>query len=155
MKYWDQKKLREQLNNKLAPLKVLPESGIFQQGWIKGIREALGMTSRQLSQKVGIDQSRISRLENAEKSGNLKLSSLEKIAKGLNMKFVYGFVSETSLEQMVKEQAKKIVLKRLKNLNNTMRLEKQELSSQEQEKALNDMIEKILIEQPKDFWDEK
>ena len=115
--------------------------------------DVLGLSARQLGKKAGFDQSRISRLENAEKNGNLKVSSLQKIAKGLNMRFVYGFVPEESLEQMVRAQAERIALKRLKTLNITMRLEKQGLSSEEQKKALKDMIEKILVEQPKDFWD--
>ena len=152
MNYWDTKIIREQLDKKLDSLKTFASSGIPKQGWIKTLREALGLSARHLGEKAGMDQSRISRLENAEKNGNLKLSSLQKIAKGLNMRFVYGFVSEDTLEQMVRAQARKIALKRLKRLNNTMRLEKQELSNEEQKKALEDMIEKILIDQPKDFW---
>lgn len=152
MDYWDKKVIREQLDKKLEVLKnfvgFLP-----QQGWIKTIREVLGLSASQLGKKVGIDQSRISRLENAERSGNLKLSSLQKIAKGLNMRFVYGFVPETTLETMVREQARRIALKRLKTLDSTMRLEKQALSEEDKKKALDDMIEKILIDNPKDFWD--
>lgn len=155
MKYWDRKIICEQLDKKLQPLRTLGATGIPPQGWIKSIREALGISSRQLGKKAGIDQSRISRLENAEKNGDLKLSSLQKIAEALNMKFVYGFVPEGALEELLRAQAKKIAFKRLKRLNDTMRLEKQALSSLEQEKALNNMIDKILIEQPKDFWDEK
>ncbi|OGX37966.1 MAG: hypothetical protein A3C36_04400 [Omnitrophica WOR_2 bacterium RIFCSPHIGHO2_02_FULL_52_10] len=154
MRYWDKKVVREQLDKKLDSLKAFASSGVPKQGWIKTVREALGLSARQLGEKAGIDQSRISRLESAEKDGSLKLSSLQKIAKGLNMRFVYGFVSEDTLEEMVRAQAKKIALKRLKRLNNTMRLEKQGLSSEEQKKALEDMIEQILIDQPKDFWDE-
>jgi predicted DNA-binding mobile mystery protein A len=155
MKYWDKRTIRQQLDDRLKSLKNLAETGMPEQGWIKSIREALGMSSRQLGKKAGIDQSRISRLENAEKAGELKLSSLQKIAKGLNMKLVYGFVPEDSLEQLLRTHARKIALKRMKRLNETMRLEKQALSSESQEKALNNMIDKILIEQPKDFWDEK
>ncbi len=155
MRYWDQKKVCEQLDRKLKPLKGLAESGMPEQGWIKNLREALGFSARQLGKKVGLDQSRISRLENAEEDGSLKLSSLQKIAKALNMKFVYGFVPQGSLEQMLKDQARKIALKRLKQLNDTMRLEKQGLAKADQEKALEDMINKILIEQPKDFWNEE
>jgi predicted DNA-binding mobile mystery protein A len=155
MKYWDRKTICEQLDKKLEPLRAVSESGIPPQGWIKSIRGALGISSRQLGKKAGIDQSRVSRLENAEKNGNLKLSSLQKIAKAMNMKLVYGFVSESTLEQVLRDQAKRIILKRMKRLNDTMRLEKQTLSGEEQNKAINNMIDKILIEQPKDFWDEK
>lgn len=153
MNYWDKKVVREQLDKRLTFLRDFASYGIPQQGWIKTIREGLGLSAKQLGKKTGLDQSRISRLENAEKNGNLKLSSLRKIAEGLNMKFIYGFVPEDTLEQMVRAQAKKIALKRFARLNDTMRLEKQELSHEEQEKALEDMIEKILIDQPKNFWD--
>jgi predicted DNA-binding mobile mystery protein A len=153
MRYWDKKVVREQLDKKLDSLKTFSSAGMPKQGWIKTIREALGLSARQLGEKTGIDQSRISRLENAEKDGSLKLSSLQKIAKGLNMRFVYAFVPEESLEQMVRVQAKKIALKKFNQLNNTMRLEKQGLSGEERKKALEDMVEQILIDQPKDFWD--
>lgn len=152
MNYWDKKNVRDQLDEKF---KVLKSFVGFepQQGWIKTIREVLGLTTSQLAKKVGISQPRISRLENSEKMGDLKLSSLQKIAKGLNMHFVYCFVPEATLEDMVREQARRIALKRLKRLDNTMRLEKQGLSEGEKKKALDDMIEKILIDNPKDLWD--
>lgn len=128
-------------------------SGMPKQGWIKTIREALGLTTTQLGQKAGMDQSRVSRLEKAEKTGDLKLSSLQKIAAGLNMKFVYGFVPEGTLEEMVHAQAKRVALKRLEMLDNTMRLENQALSDEDRKKAMGDMIEKILVDNPKDFWE--
>jgi predicted DNA-binding mobile mystery protein A len=152
MNYWDKKLLREQLDKKLEPLKVLAKSGMPENGWIKAIREALGMSTSDLGKKVGIDQSRISRLENSEKDGNIKLSSMQKIAQGLEMEFIYGFVTGGKLEKMVREQAHKIAVERMKRLNHTMRLELQELSNNEKERALKDMIDKILIDKPKDFW---
>ncbi len=155
MNHWDKKVIRDQLDKKLVFLKGLLSSGIPEQGWIKIIREALGLSASQLGKKVGIDQSRISRLENAEKDGNLKLSSLQKIAKSLNMHFVYGFVpiDGDTLEEIVTKQARQLALKRLKRLNNTMNLEQQRLSENEQKKALDDMTQRILIEQPKELWD--
>lgn len=152
MSYWDKKLIREQLDKKLIPLKVLAKSGMSETGWIKTIREALGMSAKDLAKKVGIDQSRISRLENAEKNGNIKLSSLQKIAQGLDMEFVYGFVPKDNLETMVRQQANKIAHEKMKRLSHTMRLELQELSEEEKKSALKDMIDKILIEEPKNFW---
>ncbi len=150
MTYWDRKLIREQLDknlkNRFAALYT-------DKGWIKLIREALGMSTQQLAKRVGIDQSRISRLENAEIDGDLKLSSLKKIADGLNMQFVYGFVPKDSLEDMVREQARKIALKRMGKVNHTMRLEEQELANDEKAKSFDDLVQKILIDNPKDFWD--
>ncbi|WEK33926.1 MAG: mobile mystery protein A [Candidatus Pseudobacter hemicellulosilyticus] len=154
MGYWDKKIVRQQLDDKLQKVKTLPGSLNQDTGWIKVIRESLGMSTRQLAQRVGIDQSRITRLENAEIDGDLKLSSLKKIAEGLNMRFVYAIVVEGSLEEMMLEQAKKIALKRMAQVNQTMKLEKQELSDEQKAKALEDLIQKILVEEPKDFWDQ-
>lgn len=153
MNYWDRKLIREQLDEKLQKAKSLVTLS-NETGWIKLIRNALGMSTKQLGQKVGIDQSRISRLENAEKKNELKLSSLKKIAESLNMKFVYAFIPADSLESMVREQAKKIALERMSKVNHTMRLEEQELSNEQKEKALEDLIQKIMIDEPKDFWDQ-
>jgi predicted DNA-binding mobile mystery protein A len=152
MSYWDKKLTREQVDEKLN--KIRPFAFLtMESGWIKVIREALGMSTKQLGKKVGIDQSRISRLENAEIEGDLKLSSLKKVAEGLNMRLVYFFVPEESLEEMMKNQAKAIAQKRMNNINQTMRLEDQELSEKEKAKALEDLTQRILIDEPKDFWD--
>ena len=153
MIYWDKKVIREQLDKRIAVLRDFDRSVAPQQGWLKAIREALGLSTAQLGKRAGLSQSRVSRLENAEKKGDLKLSSLQKMAKALNMKFVYGFVSEDTLESMVRGQARRIALKRLEKLDNTMRLEKQSLTGDERKRALKDMIEKILIDNPKGFWD--
>jgi len=152
MSYWDKKLIREQLDEKLD--KIRPFAFLtMESGWIKVIREALSMSTKQLGKKVGIDQSRISRLENAEIEGDLKLSSLKKIAEGLNMRLVYYFVPEESLEEMMENQAKAIAQKRMNKVNQTMRLEDQELSKKEKANALEDLTQRILIDEPKDFWD--
>lgn len=153
MSYWDKKLIRIQLDKRLEGLLPLADSPIPAIGWIKTFREALGMSAKQLGKRVGIDQSRISRLEKAEADGDLKLSSLKKIAEGLDMKLVYGFVPKEHLETMVREQAKKIALNRMAKVNHTMRLEEQELSEDQKEQALEDLIQKILLEEPKEFWD--
>lgn len=151
--YWNRKLIREQLDSKLNVLKSfsphMPEGG-----WIKVLREALGMSTKQLARKVGIDQSRISRLENAEPAGDLKLSSLKKIAEALDMDFVYAFVPRESLEATVRNQARKTAAKRLDRLSHTMRLEQQELTAEEKEKALEHMVDRIFIEDPKGLWNQ-
>ena len=154
MNYWDKKLIREQLDSKLSTLKGFTAQGLKSIGWIKTIREALGMTSTNLASRVGVNQSRIIHMEKAETDGNIKISTMEKIADALDMDFVYGFVPRTSLNEMVRQQAKKIALHKMERLDNTMRLELQELSSEEKERALKDMIDRILIDGPKDFWKE-
>ncbi|MFP4472867.1 MAG: mobile mystery protein A [Candidatus Omnitrophota bacterium] len=154
MAYWDMRLIRRQVQEKIAVLKKFSDMGMPEKGWIKTIRESLGMTTGEMAGKTGLDQSRISRLEKAEPSGRLTVSSLQKIAKGLGMRFVYGFVGEKTLEQMVRDQAQKIARKRMKRLDNTMALEEQGLSDTDKQAALKDMVDKIMMERPKDFWND-
>jgi len=152
MEYWDSKLVREQLDRKLKKLSVLLLPELPERSWIRLVREALGMSGKELGERVGLDQSRISRLESAEPAGDVKLSTLRKIADGLEMKFVYGFVPKTGLENMVREQAKKIARERMEKASHTMLLEAQELSDEEKARMFDDLVQKILIEQPNGFW---
>jgi predicted DNA-binding mobile mystery protein A len=153
MNYWDRKLVREQLDQRLVTLKNTPS--LFEEsGWIRLMREAFGMSTKQLAQRVGLDQSRVSRIENAEMEGDLKLSTLKKMAEGLNMKLVYAFVPKDSLESIVMEQAQKVAEKRMAKISHSMKLEDQELSPNEKERAMQSLVQKILIEDPKDLWDQ-
>lgn len=154
MNYWDKKLIREQLDKKLSKFKPILNTPVPKGGWVKTIREALGMSTYDLANKVDVDQSRISRIESAEVKQEIKLSTLQKIADGLGVKFVYGFVPEHNLEFMVRDQALTIAKKRLNRIDHSMKLERQGISDAEQEKALSDLIDKILIEEPKNFWDQ-
>ena len=154
MSYWDKKLIREQLDRKLLRLKEFASHGLSSIGWIKTIREALGMTSSDLASRVGVNQSRIIHMEKSEKDGNIKISTMQKIADALDMDFVYGFAPRIALNEMVREQAQKVALKKMQRLDHTMRLEMQELSDDEKEMALKDMVDKILIDEPKNLWKE-
>lgn len=154
MDYWDRKLIRSQLNKKLSKLKPILNMPVPKGGWVKTIRTALGMTTYDLANKTNLDQSRISRIESSEARQEIKLSTLKKMADGLGVKFVYGFVPEQDLEEIVLEQAKKIARKRLDRIDHSMKLELQGVSEPEQEESLNDLVDKILIDKPKNFWDD-
>ena len=155
MNYWDKKLVREQLNKKLKKLKPLLKMPVPENGWIRTIRKSLGMSTYELADRAELDQSRISRIERSEAKGEIKVSTLEKIAEALGMKFVYGFVAEQDLEKIVREQARKIAKKRLNRIDHSMKLEEQGVTDDEQREALNDLIDKILIEEPKNLWDQE
>ncbi len=70
-------------------------------GWLKAIREALGMTTAQLGQRLGVVQSRVVAIEQAEAKGTVTLNSLEKAAQALDCRLVYALVPRQSLEDAV------------------------------------------------------
>ena len=153
MSHWDKKLIREQVDKQLLKLKNSPK--IPNNGWVRTIRTALGMTTIQLSDRMSVTPSRVTRIEQAEIDQTLKLSTMNKIAEALGMKFVYGFVPKNSLEDAVRQQARKLALKRMQSLNHTMRLELQNLSAEEKEKEITNMTDRILIEEDKELWETK
>jgi predicted DNA-binding mobile mystery protein A len=78
-------------------------------GWTKTIRRALGMSTRELGQRLAVSQSRASQLERGEVDGSIRLSALRRVAAALNCRLVYAFVPNESLEGMVRRQARRKV----------------------------------------------
>ncbi|MGD8787061.1 MAG: mobile mystery protein A [Phycisphaerales bacterium] len=155
MKTRHKKLVREQLDSTLKHLEPLKKLAPPGKGWIRAIRTALGMTGRQLANRSNVNKQRVSRIERDETFGKVKIETLRNIAEALDCIFVYGFVPRDSLEETVKNRARLVAKKRIARSNQTMRLEKQELSEKEKEKVLEDLIEDIMNEMPKSLWDEE
>lgn len=146
---------REQLDEtlkKFLPLKIVTPP---RKGWIRAIRNALGMTGEQLAVRLHANKQRVSRIEQDERLGKVTLKTLINVAEALDCEFIYGFVPRESLEQTVRNQAKSVAQKRMSRSNQMMRLEKQELSNEDKEKVLNGLIGDITSTMPKSLWDEQ
>lgn len=112
------------------------------------MREALGMTARQLATRIGVTQSRIAYMEQNEE--NLKISTLGKVAQGMNCTFVPLFIPNESLESMLKKQAEIKAKEMLQSVNQNMALENQLSLSDE---ILSDLTEELLSKNLKKLWD--
>lgn len=120
------------------------------QGWLKTIREFLGMTTTQLAKKVEVSQPRIVNMEKNEK--NIKISTMEKVADALNCNFVYAFVPRENIDEIIYNQAKKRAMKILNKVNQNMGLENQLAKSDE---ILEDIIKDLLDGNIARIWDEE
>ena len=74
-------------------------------GWVRAIRDALGMSTFELGERMGVTPSRVRQLERAEAAGSVELASLERAARALNCRLSYAIVPNETLEQMVRRQA--------------------------------------------------
>jgi predicted DNA-binding mobile mystery protein A len=135
----------------LSPLRTLTSPA---KGWVRAIRDALGMTGKQLAERLNVNQQRVARIERDEKLGKVTIETLKKVAEALDCVFVYGLVPTESLEQTVRKQAKAVAEKQMKRSNQTMRLEKQELSDKEKQKAFKSLVEDITSSMPRSLWNE-
>lgn len=141
---------RRRLDEKFNNLNDLKSIEVPSKGWIKAVREALGMTTIQLAKRLNLKQPRIIAIENNE--NNLKISTLEKIAKALDCKLVYSLVPKTSLEKMAYNQAEKKAKKILAKVSHNMALENQVPIYDKME--LEDMIQELLNGSQARLWDE-
>ena len=80
------------LDTQLKPLRDMEPLIRPGRGWIKAIREALGMTTGQYAKRLGVSQPRVAALERAEADGVVTLKSLRQAAEALDCDFVYALV---------------------------------------------------------------
>jgi predicted DNA-binding mobile mystery protein A len=97
-------------------------------GWIRAIRDALGMSAAELATRMDVAQSTVARLESSERHGRIQLSSLERAADALGCDLVYALVPRRPLDELVEGQAKQLALAHLRSLGHTMALEDQGLT---------------------------
>ena len=63
----------EQLDRRLVAFEPLARTPRPARGWVRAIREALGMTTRQFGKTLGVSQPRIVKLEQSEVDGSVSL----------------------------------------------------------------------------------
>ncbi|MEG1561698.1 MAG: mobile mystery protein A [Raoultibacter sp.] len=131
---------RKLLDKNLASLKNLPFLGVPEEGWIRTIRQSLGMSAQQLgariapgaarakngNQHLGITETSVRSMERGEVSGGITLSSLARAAEALDCQLVYAFVPHTSLEETFERQVDKVVGTIAAQTDTTMALEDQQ-----------------------------
>ncbi|NOZ10485.1 MAG: mobile mystery protein A [Gammaproteobacteria bacterium] len=123
-------------------------------GWIKAIREALGMTSSQLAKRLGVVQSRVVAIEQAEVKGTITLNSLERAAHALDCRLVYTLVPRKPLEKLVTERAERLAKRRLESTSHSMSLEAQGVETVDEQVQLKQMIQRLLEKSGSVLWEE-
>src|ERR1700731_2404849 len=92
-------------------------------GWIKAIREALGMSSAQLANRVGMKQPSLTAIEQSELKGTIRLATLRRVAEAMDCTLVYALIPNEPLETIVQKQARKVARRRLQSVEHSMLLE--------------------------------
>ncbi len=121
-------------------------------GWIKAIREALGMSSEQLAKRLGVKQPSVVELEQSEVKGTMELATLRRVAGALDCTLVYALVPNQPLEVMVRDRARTFVRRRLEAVEHSMLLEDQKVppTAKDSEARLDELVRET---NPRLFWD--
>ena len=120
-------------------------------GWIKAIREALGMTAEQLGTRLGVKQPSVVALEQSEQKGTIELATLRRAAEALDCTLVYALVPNKPLEQTVRERARLFARRRFGPIGHSMALEDQKVQRKETDALIDEVVRET---NPRRFWDE-
>lgn len=121
-------------------------------GWIKAIREALGMTTAQLGERMNVAASNITILENREMTKTTSLETIERAATAMGCKFVYALIPNASLEEVVQIQAKKSAKALIQEIRHHMKLEKQKVNPEIEKDQINELAEEIITKMDSRLW---
>src|SRR5207245_10922919 len=72
-------------------------------GWIKALREALGMSTAQLAKRLGIKQPSLVDLEQSEAKGTIELATLRRVGEVLDCTIVFAVVPHNPMEDLVRD----------------------------------------------------
>lgn len=109
-------------------------------GWIRAIRDALGMTAEQLANRLGVKQPTLHKLEQSEVKGSIELATLRRVAAALNCTLVYAFVPKQSLEETVRARARSFTRRRFVPVEHSMLLEDQKVEGKAEEERVDEVL---------------
>lgn len=149
----DRAAARRQLDKRLGTLGQSDTWVRPARGWVKAIREALGMTSAQLAKRMGVSQPRVIALEQAEVRNAVTIESLERAARSLDCRLVYALVPHKSLETTVEERAFHLAMHRLAAARHTMALEAQPVEPADEREQLARLARQMIDKAGSGLWE--
>ncbi len=149
------KKLQiQQLDRRIKHLHKAQEASKMTYGWIRTIRQALGMSLQQLAKKMYMTKQNLSDIERREVENSVSLKTLRQAADALDMDLVYGFVPrEGSLEKYIHKKAESLAKEIVIRSSQNMALEGQESSERRISQSIKERTEAFQNELPKILWD--
>src|SRR5258708_7060324 len=141
----------QQLDQALAPWRPLgrprPKGG-----WLRAIRQALGMTTRQLAKKVGVTQAAVVDAERSEAKNDITLTTLRRYAAALDCELVYALVPNRPLHESLNARAEQVARDHVMRVRHSMALEDQQTSNEHLEHEVAELRRKLLEGKRSRLW---
>jgi predicted DNA-binding mobile mystery protein A len=153
MSHFKHLKIR-QVDSALAPFRETADVDRPTGGWTRAIREAYGMSLRQLAERMGVSKTTAATLERNEGAETIKLSSLRAVGAALDCELVYALVPRTSLEKLVRRRARLVAERVVGRVSDSMDLENQAIPPEERERQVAELTEELWQDMPKELWDD-
>lgn len=132
-----------QLEHSLAPFEAAKQVVRPTGGWLRSVREALGLSLESVGRSIGAGRQRVKKFENAEATDRITLRSLRKVAAAMGCDLVYALVPKSgSITNLSEEPARSEATNRVLAVEHSMALENQASGNVRQ--RINDETKRIL-----------
>lgn len=142
----------EQVDQRLVSWRRMADDTPPRGGWLRAIREALGMSAAQLAARLGVAQQAIANFERNEAAGKITLQSLQRVAQALDCRVLYAVVPNKPLAQMRQERALALADQLVRPVAHSMRLEAQGVSDRETQRQRKELADEILRGSARKLW---
>jgi predicted DNA-binding mobile mystery protein A len=116
----------KQLDRSLAPYRAARKITRPPKGWIRAIRQALGVSSGELARRLGTSRQLPLQLEKGEAEDRITLRSLRAVANALDCDLVYALVPRAdSMQELIEARARSEAKKHVLEVEHSMALEDQ------------------------------
>ena len=122
-------------------------------GWLKAIREALGITTRQIAGRLGLAHSTVVEAEQGEAAGTITLAQLRRLANVLDCDLRYVLIPRSPLAERVDAQAERKAREQVASVAHTMALEAQSTDSEFQRRQIAEVKSELLRGRRSRLWD--
>jgi predicted DNA-binding mobile mystery protein A len=147
---------RALIDNKVKSLSPIREVSRPRSGWLKAVREALGISARQVADQLDISYQAVLRLEQAEANHAVTFDSMIRYANAMDCIFVYAVIPKSprqSLDDILEVRADGLARKIFKQVSHTMRLEDQGVDAQNSEQQISDLKDELKKSMDPRLWE--
>ncbi|HYX32018.1 MAG TPA: mobile mystery protein A [Oligoflexus sp.] len=133
------------LDKKIKDLILLKNIPRPRSGWLKAIRTGLGISTRQMGERLGVTHQVILRMEKGEMEGSATLESLQKVAHAMDCKFIYAILpaKHESLNALLEEKALILAKRITKEVSHSMKMEGQGVDHQSMDDQINQLAKEL------------
>ena len=121
-------------------------------GWLKAIRESLGMTATHLAGRLGVRTSTVTRLETSEADDTISLVTLRRAAEALGCELQYALVPRQSLSDTLEACANSVAREQMAGISHTMGLEAQATSAHALDEQTRTLAQSLLKGSRRVLW---
>ena len=121
-------------------------------GWVRAVRETLGISAAAFARRLGISHAGVRKLETSEASDAITLATLRKLAQALDCELQYALVPRTSLSQQLQDRAQTIAKEHLLPIAHSMALEDQAVKDSLNKLQFELAVKELLEGSPRKLW---